>query len=421
MAVLFKNVSICDPQSPHHGKTLDVLMSEGIYHAIGKDLEEQEQTIDGTGMILTPGWFDLHVNFNDPGNEHREDLQSGAAAAANGGFTDVLLSSNTEPVTDSKSQIQYIKSKGNETVVKLWPSAALSEGGRGKEISEMFDMLQAGAVAFSDDKNIINNPDLLKRALLYTKDFGRPVMVRAEDADIANKGQMNEGPQSTSLGMKGRPALAEELMIARDLYLAEYCEAAIHFSTISTKKSVEMIAEAQRNGLKVTADVAMHNLVWTEDQLEGFESNFKLNPPLRSEEDRLALLQGVKNGVIAAITSDHVPLEIERKDCEFELADFGISGLETFYAQYNQHLADHLDLDTFVKAVTAGPREVLGLESQSIKEGNMACLTLIDPSAEWVASHKNWKSKSKNNPLFGQLLKGRVKAVLSGCQMKVNY
>ena len=409
--LLIQSATILDPRSPLNGESADVLIIKGKIAEIGKKIshfDKNTQVIVAKGQFLSPGFFDLNVNFGEPGIETKEDMQTGSLAAAAGGFTGLALMPNTNPPIDSKGGVAYIINKSQNQLIDVHPLACISHKNEGKELAEMFDMKQTGAIAFTDGNRPVSNAGLMSRALLYTQSFNGLIMSFAEDQDIAGKAKMNEGLMSTFLGMKGNPSLAEELMVSRDLYLAEYNDARIHFSTISAAKSVDLIRKAKKAGIKVSCDVAAHQLIFTEDNLEGFDSQYKVKPPLRTKKDQKALIAGLKDGTIDAIVSQHTPHEIEFKDVEFEIASYGIIALQTVLPMV---LKAGLDLDMILDKLVISPRKVLGLEIPELKTGNSANFTLFNPEEEWELNEETNKSKSSNSPFFGQKLKGKVKLV----------
>lgn len=419
MNILIRSAVIIDPSSPHHGMKQDILIEKGIIKIIGNvALAQADEVIDANGASVSPGWLDMNVNFCDPGFETKEDIQSGIAAAAAGGFTAVALMPNTQPPLHAKTEIEYIKNKARGKVVEVHPIGCLSVNREGKDIAELYDMQNSGAVAFSDGTRAVADAGLLSRALLYAKGVGARIIQYADDAAISGKGKMNEGPTSTILGIKGIPALAEELMIARDIYLAEYNDAAIHFTTVSTAGSVALIRAAKKKGLKVTADVSAYHLSLDETVLEEFDSHYKVKPPLRSKEDIKALKQGLKDGTIDAICSQHTPEDLEHKQVEFEIAAYGMIGLQTAFAVANKAIGKDLDTTELVEKLAINPRKILGLVVPQIKEGAQANLTLFDTDKEWTLEAKAILSKSKNSPFIGKKLKGKVIAVINNNQIQ---
>ena len=409
MSVLIKKAKVIDPLSKYHLKKVDVLIEKGVITQIASSIKSTaKKTIEGKNLCVSSGWMDMHAQFNDPGFEHKEDLKSGAAAAKNGGFTTVIVAANNHPVTDTKAQIEYIKNVSKSLPVEIKAFASLSEGLKGQNFAEMYDLTQAGAIGFSDGLQPIENPDLLRRALLYSKTFNGKIVVYPHDKRIAHGGVMHEGPMSTSLGVKSDPSLSEEIMVARDLAIAEYCDAPIHFMTISSAESVAQIKRAKKRGVAVTCDVAIANLVWNDETLETFESNFKVTPPLRSEKDRKALIKGVNDGTIDAIVTNHNPQNIEEKQCEFDLAEFGQSSIDTAYSLYNTYLTKQIDTETWVKAVSHNPRAIFNQSISSIKAGEKANLTIFNTDEEWTVKNIDIRSKSKNTPIIGATLTGKV-------------
>lgn len=409
MSLLIKKAVIIDSSSVHHLQTMDILIERGKITAISKNITgNYSSTIEGKTIHVSPGWIDLHAEFNDPGFEHKEDLYTGAEAAKNGGYTTVVVSANTQPVAETKSQINYVNTTSNSLPIELKSFAALSENLKGQNFSELYDLHLAGAVGFSDGNLPISNPDLLKRALLYAKTFQGKIIVYPSDARISHNGMMHEGISSTMLGLKSDPSLSEEIMIARDIAIAEYCEASIHFRTISSAGSVEQIKRAKKRGVAVTCDVAIANLLWNDTALEEFDSNYKVTPPLRSEKDRKALIKGINDGTIDIVVSNHNPQNIEEKHCEFDLAEFGQSSLDTCYSAYSTYLSNQISLEKWVSATSTQPRRIFGLELPPIQEGEKANLTIFDMDTSWEVKAKDLKSKSKNTPLIGATLKGKV-------------
>ena len=405
MNLLIKSATVIDPNSSFHQKVVDILVEDGYITLIAPKVNAKAEVIDGTGKFVSPGFFDLNCNIGELGLETKEDLQSGTKAAAAGGFTGVALMPNTQPPVHSKAEVEYLLNRAKNNLVDVYPLGTISHKRDGKDMAEMYDMFLSGAKAFTDGNRPVQDAGLMERSLLYTKGFGALIMSYPEDTAIAGKAKVHEGEMSTLLGMKGIPSLAEELMIARDLYLAEYTESKIHFSTISTTRSVELIREAKKKNLKVTCDVAAHHLILTDAALAGFDSQYKVKPPLRTQSDVDALITGLKDGTIDAIVSQHTPHEVEFKDVEFEVAEYGIIALQTVFPIL---LKAGLDINLIVQKLAIKPREILNVESASIIEGKVANLTLLDPNAEWEYTKLNNQSKSYNSPFIGQNLKGKV-------------
>jgi dihydroorotase len=421
MNILIRSARIMDANSAHNGKTMDVLIENGIIVSVKSRIntEKNVKVIEADNLHLSPGWIDMQVNFCDPGFEHKEDLESGIRAAAAGGFTAVATVPSTNPPVHSKAEVQYIRNRTQGSIVDVLPIGTVSHGREGKDLSEMYDMKQAGAVAFSDDKKPLADAGLLMRALLYSKNFGGVVITHCDEKSVSSEGKMNEGIVSTTLGMKGMPALAEELMVRRNIAVAEYAEAPLHLANISTKGSVQIIREAKEKGVAVTASVNAYNLALEDGLLVGFDSNYKLDPPLRTKQDIEALRKGLSDGTIDAITSDHRPQDIESKDVEFDHASNGMIGLETMFPLINTHRG-RTRLEQVIRSISSRPREILGLPPVTIAEGEAANLTLFDPETEWVFERSHIRSRSTNTPLTGSRFRGRVIGIVNRKLMLLN-
>lgn len=409
MKVVFKAALIIDPRSPLNGKRTDILTENGIITATGENLKG-DKVVESTNLCVSPGWFDMQVDFCDPGNEHKETIASGAAAAAAGGFTGVLLMPGTHPPVHSKSEVEYIIRKAAGSAVDVYPAGAITHGLEGKDMAELYDMHQAGARAFTDGAKAIDNAGMLVRTLLYAKNFNGKILTRCDEKSISADGKMNEGVVSTALGLKGIPAMAEELMVARNMALAEYADAPLHLQGISTARSVELIRDAKKRGLQITASVNAANLFWTDEALEEFETNYKVNPPLRTRADVDALIAGLTDGTIDIIVSDHTPEDVESKVVEFDQAAFGMIGTETAFA-LARTAAPKLPLEKLVAAFSVNPRKLLGLETSVIEKGNAANLTAFDPDMEWT--YNSIRSLSRNTPATGLTLKGKVIGIVN--------
>lgn len=421
MNILIKSARIVQPGSALHGKTQDVLIENGIITNIASIIktEKNVKTIEHKNLHISMGWMDLQVNFCDPGYEHKEDLLTGVRAAAAGGFTDVAVVPSTNPPVHSKSQVLYIKNHTEDAIVNVHPIGTLSHKQEGNDLSEMYDMKLAGAVAFSDDKKTVSNAGLLARALLYTKNFDGTVITYCNEKSISNGGKVNEGITSTRLGLEGIPGLAEELMVMRNIFIAEYTNAPIHIATVSTQKSVQLIREAKAKGIQVTASVTAYNMTLNDTVLEGFDSNYKLDPPLRTQSDVQALQEGVADGTIDAITSDHRPQDVESKEVEFSHAANGMIGLETAFGLLHSHKGK-IKLDSIIQALTKSPRMILKLKLPAIAKGEPACITLFDPSWEWTFDETHIHSKSRNTPFINTVFKGKVLGIINKKQLFLN-
>ena len=418
MKVLIKQVHIISPSSPFNGQTKDILISDGIIKKIADLISENaDQTIEQKGMCVSIGWMDVFADFGDPGHEFKESMETGAAAAAAGGITNVLLIPNTSPVVDNKSQVEYIVQKANGTAINIHPIGAVTKNAEGNTLSEMYDMHQSGAVAFGDGINSIQNSGLLLKALQYVKAFGGTVMQVPDDKNIGSGGLMNEGVISTQLGLPGKPAMAEELMVARDIKLARYAESKLHFTGVSTAKSLEYIKRAKEGGIQVTCSVTPYQLYFCDEDLQGYDTNLKVNPPLRTRDDMMAMRNAVNEGVIDCIASHHLPQDWDCKTCEFEYAKNGMLGLETMFAAV---VTAGCAVEHFVQMQTVNARAIFGLPVPVIEEGTKASLTLFDPEASFVFDANMLRSKSANTPFTGKSLKGKVIGIINNGKVVLN-
>ena len=411
MKVLLKNSKILDPGSTYHHKTIDILIENGIIVGLGKNIQGQSDEVL-EGYTVTPGLFDLNAHFNEPGSEYKEDLQSGKRSACFSGFTDICVLPNTSPVIESKSDVKFIAKNSGEGV-DLWAIGALSESCEGENLTEILDLENAGAVAFSDGINPVWNSELLLKALQYVQKFNGLVINRPKDIHLSQHSQMHEGKISTTLGMNGEPSLSETIAIKRDLDILRYAGGRLHFSMLSTAESVELVKKAKKEGLNVTCDVAIHQLLYTEKALQDYDSNYKVDPPLRSEKDRKALIKGIETGIIDAIVSAHNPQDPESKDLEFDLSTAGMCSLPTFLSSLVK-LSEELPLDLLLEKASNGPRKVLGFEVIHITEGGPAKLAIIDTEETWDFNNASNPSKSINSPLFNSRLTGKCIGVING-------
>ena len=412
MNILIKSARVIDPKGKHHNKIRDILIKNGVIKKIAVNIKEKKSiTYIAKNLHISIGWMDLHSNFRDPGFEYKEDIISGCKAAAKGGFTGVLLMPDNNPITDNNAQVKYIQSKGKDNIVSVHTAGSITKAMQGSQMVEMYDMKEAGALAFTDDKKSLQNNEVIKHALLYAKDFDGLIMNFANDNSISNGGQIHEGEISTALGLKGIPAMAEEIMIDRDISICKYTESKLHLSYISTKNSVSKIKKAKKEGRKISADVALHNLILTDQEITHFDTRYKVMPPLRSKKDCSALIKGLKDGTIDIICTDHSPENEENKKTEFNNAAFGIIGLETAFGLIGKYLSKHLSLSEIIEKIAINPRRLLKLESGNIKEGNTANLTLFNPELEWEFKKTDIESKSVNTPFVGKKLKGKALAI----------
>ena len=405
MNLIIRNAKIIDNSSVFNNKIVDLKINAGIISEISENIAKDSlfEEINFDNLHISKGWFDTSVSFGEPGFEDRENIANGLTVAAESGFTAIALQPNTYPVLDNQSQINFVKQRASAFASELFPIGALTKKSEGIELAELFDMKNAGAVAFGDYNKSLDNANLLKISLQYTQDFNGLVVAFCQDNDIKGKGIVNEGIISTMLGLKGIPALAEELIIARNLFILEYTGGKMHIPTISTSKSVQLIKDAKAKGLQVTCSVAVYNLIFTDQKIEEFDTRFKVLPPLRAEEDRQALIKGVLDNTIDCITSDHNPIDIENKKMEFDLAKYGTIGLESACGS----LLTVLPLEIVIEKLTAG-RKVFNIHESGINIDEKANLTLFNPEIESVFTKDNILSKSKNSAFLGQNLKGKV-------------
>lgn len=415
---LFKSVRVIDPSGPWNHQKVDLLVVNGHLHSIDLSIPAPPQAsvyqIDG--LHVSSGWLDMGCTLQEPGFEHKEDIKSLAKAGAKGGFTDLAPIPHTSPSIHSKEGIAFIKGASADLLPTFHPIAAATTDAEGKQITEMIDLHHAGAIAFSDGKPVKYDTAILKTALLYLQSINGLLITYAQDAGLRKGGQMHEGHVSTLLGMKGFPKVAEEMGITRDLSILKYTGGKIHFSTLSTAKGIDLVRKAKAAGLRVTADVAAHQLAFTDAMLQTFNTSFKVDPPFRSTKDIEAIWEGLADGTIDAVTSAHTPQDVESKELEFDLADFGAIGLETAFASLRTHKPDSTSLDQIIHLLTNGPRKVLGLEEMHIVAGSPAKLTFFLPDEQFVFMQKDISSKSKNSPFIGQQLTGKVVGVINGTQ-----
>lgn len=417
MKTIIRSAKIIDSKSSYHNKIVDILIADGCILKIENKIANSDhyQEIKFDNLHVSPGWFDSSVSLGEPGFEDRETIENGLVVAAKSGFTGIALQPNSYPIIDNQSQVHFVKSKAQGAVTELFPIGALTKESEGKDMAELFDMKNAGAIAFGDYNRSIENANLLKIALQYTQDFDGLVIAFAQDEKIKGNGVANEGIVSTRLGLKGIPNLAEELQVTRNLFLLEYTGGKLHIPTISTAKSVALIQEAKAKGLQVSCSVAVHHLVLTDEQLEEFDTRFKVSPPLRTETDRLALIEGIKNGTIDIITSDHNPIDIEHKKMDFDTAKSGTIGLESAFCS----LLTVLPIEIIIEKLTAA-RTIFGIENPSISEGAKANLSLFNPEGKSTFTSESILSKSKNSAFIGTEIKGKVYGIVNQNQLILN-
>lgn len=421
MEIILRSVRIVNTDSPFHLQVKDIHISNGKIKKIATriDTPKSAKEIKQENLHVSLGFVCLNTFLADPGYEYKETIESGCAAAAAGGFTHICAMPNTQPVAQTKAQIEYVLRKSAGQAVSVHPVGALTNNCEGKELSEMYDMHHTGAIAFSDGLHASPPAGLVERAMLYAKAFDGLIMLHPEDKSISKNGVMHEGVTSTKLGLPAAPAIAEEIAVNRDLYVLEYTQSKLHFLNISLKKSVELIRTAKKKGLKVTCSANAYNLLLDETSVGNYQTNYKVNPHLRSREDIAALTKGIADGTIDTITSAHQPHEEDGKKLEFDKAEFGMIGLETCFAVANTALQDKVEIYQTIKTLAENPRAILGIEG-AIAEGEQADLTLFNPTLEWTFEEKHIRSKSKNTPFVGYRFTGKVVGIIHNNQFQLN-
>lgn len=409
MNLLIKSARIIDPNSPFNGQTKDILIKNGLIAKIEDTITDDDcEKIEHENLHISPGLIDMRCNLRTPGHEQHEDFDKALKAAEAGGFTEICVMPSTLPVADNSSLIAQLIEKSKNSNVRVHPIGAVSQKLEGKELSEMYDMKQAGAVAFSDDKKAIKDANLMSRALLYAKNFDGLIMSYPNDSSISNHGQIHEGTVSTKLGLEGIPALAEEIQVSRDLFLANYNESRLHLGPISSGNSVSMIQEAKSEGLNVSCDIAAHQIWFTDEACESFDSNYKVTPPFRNQEHKKDIIEGLKSGAIDVICSDHSPWDVEEKQKEFDLAQFGISALQTAFSIALSKLKEEIGLEGVISKTSINPRTILKLDTPMVQEGFNANFVLYNPNEEWTLEASDILSKNKNTPFIGTTFTGKV-------------
>jgi dihydroorotase len=418
MSLLIRNGRVVDPANSTDA-VQDVMISGGRIERVGPDLSQEAATvIDATGKIVCPGFIDIHVHLREPGYEYKETVATGTRAAAAGGFTAVCCMANTHPVNDNRSITDYIRAKAAiEGVVRVYPIGAVTRGLNGEDLAELAELAEAGCVAFSDDGKCVMNAALYRRAMEYTLPFGAPVISHAEDHHLSRGASMHEGVVSTELGVAGAPAAAEDVMVARDILLAELTGAHVHIAHLSTAGAVRLVRDAKARGVRVTAEVTPHHLLLTEDAVRTFDANAKMNPPLRSKRDTEVLLEALVDGTIDCIATDHAPHAGSEKEGEFDRAAFGIVGLETAVGLMLDRLVKPgaLPLATLISRLSRDPARLLGLPGGHLAPGAPADVTILDPTAEWTVDPARFQSRSRNTPFGGWPVRGRPwKTIVGG-------
>jgi dihydroorotase len=421
MNILIRQARIISPGSGFNNKTYDILIEGGLVSAIRKSIPARGNTrvVEGEGLLVSPGWVDMQSACCDPGYEHKEDLDSLVGCAASGGFTTVCVHSYNQPPLHTKAQIEYVLNRTQNKVVNVIPFGTITVEGKGKEIAEMFDMKQSGAAAFSDYKTSIASAGTLVRALQYADGIGSFLVTHCNEESLSKGGQAHEGESAVALGLRGIPALAEEIMLQRNISVLEYAGGRMHIPTLSTRGSVELVRRAKAAGLQITCGVSAAHLLLDERALESFDTNYKLDPPLRGRRDVQALRNAVESGVIDVIVSDHQPQDVESKELEFDLADTGMINLQTAFSCAITGMKEGT-LQAVVAALAVNPRKILGLGGTKIEVDGKADLTIFSTKGETTLREKTNRSKSRNSPFFGQTLKGTVIGVVNGAKAHFN-
>jgi dihydroorotase len=415
MNILLKSAKIIDKNSTYNNLVKDILIEKGIITKIANKIVKPNKCkeLKLTNLHVSMGWFDSSVSFGEPGYEERETIENGLEVAAKSGFTSVALNPNTKPFIDNKSAVEFLVQKSSKSAVQLYPIANLTQNAQGLELAELYDMSKSGAKAFGDYNKSISSANLMKIALLYAQNFDGLILSFPQDNSISSLGIVNESENTTRLGLKSIPNLSEELQISRDLFILEYTGGKLHIPTISTAKSVKLIQEAKKKGLDISCSVTPHHLIMNDEEIESFDTNYKVSPPLRSKNDNNALLKGLKNGVIDMITSDHNPIDIENKDVEFENGMFGTIGLESLFGSINTILT----VQESILCLTNKPKERFNIPTGCIKIGEKADLTLFDPDCNYSFSENNILSKSKNSAFLSKKLKGITYGIFAKDQL----
>ncbi|MCC6584033.1 MAG: dihydroorotase, partial [Chitinophagales bacterium] len=405
---LLKNITVLDKTSEHNGKKVNVLIEKGKIAKIGATIEDAAaETIDFSGSYLSSGFCDLYVNINDPGFEYREDITSVANAAIAGGYTTICATADNHPITQTKAQVEYILNNAKNTPVSILPIGAVTENFDGKTPTEMLDMHYAGAIAFSDVPHSVKDSGVLLRALQYVQPFDGLIITMPFDKTLVGDGQVNESEVSVRMGMKGITNLSEYSMVQRDIELLKYTGGKLHFVGISTAESIDLIRKAKAEKLNVTCSVFVHHLISDENEVKNFDSNYKVFPPLRTKDDQQALIEGLKDGTVDCISTQHTPLNIDEKNVEFEVADFGIIGLETAFGLLHKRLEKEVPKERLIDLLSTNPRKIINQTASTTD------FIILNFEQEWTLSEKNSKSKSRNSPYLNTPLKGKVKAVFS--------
>ncbi len=425
MRILIKGGRVIDPEN-NIDKVMDVFIDKGVISEIGDDLGLEGidmEVIDATGKIVSPGLVDMHCHLRDPGQEYKEDIETGTRSAVMGGITSIACMPNTKPVADNETVISYIINKAKEVgYVNVYPIGAVSKGLKGEELAEIGEMKFAGAVAISDDGRPVTESGLMRRAMEYADMFDMKVISHCEDLGLADGGYMNEGAVATAMGLRGITRAAEEVMVSRDIIIAEAIGTPVHIAHVSTRLSVDLVRQAKKRGVRVTCETCPHYFTLTEKAVEGFNTFAKMNPPLRTDDDVAAIKEGLKDGTIDCIVTDHAPHHIDEKNCEFALALNGIVGFETSLGLGLKYLVEPgvLTINELIEKMAVNPSRILGLNKGNMKIGNAADITIFDPNKEWTVDITKLHSKSKNSPYDGFKLLGKPEYVVVGGKIVVN-
>jgi dihydroorotase len=420
--ILFKNIRIISPLQKLDN-VMNLWIQDGVIKSISTDdikTNNESDVIDANGWICSPGLYDMHVHFREPGYEYKENIDTGAEAAANGGFTGVCVMPNTEPAIDNITVVDFIKQRSIGKLVDIGISACITQNREGKLLSPMLELNDYGVLMFTDDGSCVMDSEVMKRAFDYASTRDLLITQHCEDHTLTKDFAMNEGAISGKLGLKGYPAIAEEIMIARDIKLSKYCgNRRYHVQHVSTKGGLYIIKDAKERGLRISCEATPHHFINTEEELVTYDTNLKMNPPLRNREDVNAVLEAIKDGTVDCIVTDHAPHALYRKDVEFEKAPFGIIGLETSLGLSLTHLvhSNIIDLNTLIYKMSINPRKILKINQINITQDELANITIFDPDEEWIVDVKKFKSKSTNSPYIGKKLKGKPKYVISNRQI----
>jgi len=420
--IIIRNAKIVDSKSKYNGQKKDILIVDGIIKKIDTQINITTPFFETKfkNLHVSGGWLDLHCRLGEPGFEYRENIQTGLMAAAKGGFTSVVTMPSTNPPIETKSDINFLIERAINHIVEILPTGCITKQLKEQEITEMYDMYINGAVGFTDDKKSIQNSMLMNIALEYVKNFNGLIMATCLDQNLNKIGQINEGVISTKMGLAPSPELAEEIMVIRDLAILKYTNSRLHVSTISTNAAIKNIKKAKKENLNVSTDIAAHQLILTDELLTEFNSNLKVMPPIRDEKTRLSLIQGIIDGTIDAVSSDHTPIEIESKKCEFEKAKFGIISMETVFPILNTIMKDKIELCKIIDLINANPRKIINVPAAKIEENEKANITLFDPFKKWTYKKESIASISKNSPFVNYEFIGKPLGIINKGKIMIN-